>query len=563
MAIAEKTETTAQTTTPTIAVTNQSGGDLAVVSAYSNDDASAQQVYNQNLSLLKTSSGASTIASTATADVVLVGAAGQVIFDLLYSRPANLYPVCNASLLTIGGTPLAKTVTAQNAATMTNAFTFIQTISAYPSSSLAQNYAAAAQSAANSTSNQGIDSAMSAFFATTNQFKDLDVVTVTTAQTYLSAFPFGWAQSQATYTYYLYAPGTASSGSNSASPTQLGTLTMVRNSNPPVPADPTDHSGGYTLNFTDSNNKVTPLFYSNGQFVSSLTEDVPVLCFKGLFTVKSQFSGNSNDTEVLPILHGTINGASVLGLNFQLPANDDSGEWYALFHPKNFYQFLQSAAFIVGVLMAVEWVGSKLVALGKYIKDKWNGEVPKTQEQQLKEFTDRLEANQKEFFDKMAERFGQQDPVNVPEPEALGPSIEELRANQVADLSEVQRGRLNESIDTQLGQIEQLAEISDTPALNDAATRLAKARDDLSDASTPEEMEQALAEATAAVNDAHATIGESIEANAQRLNKELKDQLEDAQVAVEDSQKLNEETETEKDGVKDGEFDEDLKPIEI
>ncbi|CAI8931649.1 MULTISPECIES: hypothetical protein [Pseudomonas] len=559
MTVAEKSGTN----TPTITVTNQSGGDLAVVSAYSDDDASAQQVYNQTLSLLKTSSGNSTIASTAAADVVLVGATGQVIFDLLYSRPANLYPVCNASLLAIGSSPQALTVTAQNAATMTNAFTFIQTLSAYPSSSLAQNYAAAAQSASNSTSNQGIDSAMSAFFASTSKFKDLDVVTVTTAQTYLSAFPFGWAQSQAKYTYFLYAPGTASSGSDSASPSQLGTLTMVQKSNLPVPADPTDHSGGYILSFIDSHKQVTPLFYSNGQFVSSLTDDVPALCFKGLFTVKSQISGNTDDTEVLPILHGSINGVTVLGLNFQLPANDDSNEWYALFHPKNFYQFLQSTAFIVGVLMATEWIGSKLVALGKYIKNKWNGEVPKTQEQQLKELTDRLEANQKEFFDKMAERFGPQDPVNVPEPAALGPSIEELRANQVAELSDVQRDRLNDSIDTQLGQIEDLARISDTPALNEAASKLAQARDDLNDAFTPDEMQQALNEATTAVNDAHTTIGESIETNAQHLNQELKQQLDEAQIAVEDAQKLNEDTEAEKDGVKDGEFDEDLKPIEI
>ncbi|MFJ4344393.1 hypothetical protein [Pseudomonas sp. NPDC089401] len=559
MTAAEKSATTA----PALTVTNQSGDALAVVSAYSDDDASAQQVYNQTLSLLKTSSGASTIASTTTADVVLVGAAGQVIFDLLYSRPANLYPVCNATVMTVGKPPQPLTVTAQDAATLTNAFTFIQTISAYPSSSLAQNYAAAAQSAANSTSNQGIDSTMSAFFASTSQFKDLDVVSVTTAQTYLSAFPFGWAQSMASYTYYLYAPGTASSDSSSASPSLLGSLTLVRKSNPPLPADPTDHSGGYTLAFTDSSNKVTPLFYSDGQFVSSLTDDVPTLCFKGLFTVKSQFSGNTDDTQVLPILHGSIGGVTVLGLNFKLPANDDSNEWYALFHPKSFYQFLQSAAFIVGVLMAAEWVGSKVVALGKYIRDKWNGEVPKTQEQKLQEFTDRLEANQKEFFDKMAERFGPQDPVNVPQPQDLGPTIEELRAELVSDLSDLQRAGLNDTIDTQLGQIEDLARISDTQSLNDAATRLAKARDDLNDAFTPEEMQSALAEATAAVNDAHTTIGESIETNAQKMDNELKRQLDEDQLAVEDSQRLNEEIESTKDDVKDGEFDEHLEPVEL
>ncbi|PWB31416.1 hypothetical protein DCO48_17305 [Pseudomonas sp. SDI] len=559
MTIAEKPGTT----TPTINVSNQSGADLAVVSAYSSDDANPQQVYNQDLSLLKTSTGASTIASNTPADVMLVGASGQVIFDLLYSRPANLYPVLNKSAMSLSSKPLALVVTAQQAATMTNAFTFIQTISAYPSSSLAQGYTAAAQSAASGTSNQDIDSAMSTFFASTKQFKDLDIITVTTAQTYLTAFAFGWAQSKASYTYYLYSPGTASSGSSSASPNTLGTLKMVKKSNPPVPADPTDHSGAYTLTYTDSNNKVTPLFYSNGQFVSSLTEDVPALCFKGLFTVKSQFSGDTNDTEVLPILHGTINGASVLGLNFQLPANDDSNEWYALFHPKNFYQFLQSAAFIVGVLMAAEWVGSKVYALGKYIKDKWNGEVPKTQEQQLKDFTDRLEANQKAFFDQMAERFGQQNPVNVPDPAALGPSIETLRAQQVSSLSEIQRERLNDSIDTQLGQIEDLAEISDTPALNDAATKLAKARDDLADANTPDEIQKALQDATDAVNEAHGTIAETMQAESARINEDLRQQLEESQTAVEDSQRLNEETETEKQGVEDGEFDEHLEPIDL
>ncbi len=554
---------TVKSGTPTVTLTNQSGDELAVISAYSADDTNARQVYNQTLTLLKTSSGASTVANSNAADVELVGATGQVIFDLLYSRPANLYPVRNASLLAISSNAEALTVTETDAATMTNAFTFIQTISAYPSSTLAQNYAAAAQNAANGTSNQGITSAMSAFFASTSQFKDLDVVTVTTAQTYLSAFAFGWAQSKASYTYFLYAPGTASSGSDSASPSQLGTLTMVQKSNPPVPADPTDPSGGYTLSFTDSNKNVTPLFYSNGQFVSSLTEDVPALCFKGLFTLKSQFSGNVNDTEVLPILHGSINGATALGLNFQLPASDDTDEWYALFHPKNFYQFLQSVAFIVGVLMALEWVGSKLVSLGKYIKDKWNGEVPKSQEQLLADFADRLEANQKALLDKLAERFGPQDPVNVPEPAAIGPSIEELRANRVNQLSELQRDNLNDSIDAQLGQIEELARISDTPALNDAATKLAKARDDLNDAFTPEEMQQALAEATSAVNDAHTTIGESIEANAQSLTQELKQQLDDAQTAVKEAQEVNENTEMEKDGVKDGDFDDHLDPIDI
>ena len=542
--------------TPNAKVTNSSGQELSVLNAYEPDSTSSATIFQEELTLLKTGDNKETIADDATVEVVMSPAAGQVIFDLLFVAPNNLYPALNQSFATFD--PKAISVTAADKSAQNNAFNFIEVTSAYPTSNLAKDYVKACQDATNQDSSGTITGTVDDFFKKTKSYKNVTNVMVATGNSYLNTFAFAWAANQSSYTYYLYAPG--GSGDSKAAPKEMGTIVFTKKSNPPVPANPTDDNGGYDIVYKDTGGNPTTLYFNNGQLVSDLDSDVPSICLATSFVAKSQMTGKTTDNQIIPIVNGTLTGVQVLGTTVKQDGSSPHSAWYTFFHPKSFLQALGNFAMTVGVLMAIEWVGEKVYKLGKWAYDKYKGRpAPKSE---MEKFMDELDAKQKEFYDKLADRFGPDSGVKVPTMDDLQAAMDDLKAKTKTYLEDQQRGMMEDAIDAQLEQVKTLAEYSDTPELNDVASKLVEAKEKLQN-SGPDELGDAINNAQEIVNDSQPKLNDIYEGVQEQLSAEAEERIQESRDTVQEAQEYNEELEEQKQALEDGEADEDIHDFPI
>ncbi|QGZ42181.1 hypothetical protein GO485_26150 [Pseudoduganella flava] len=445
------------------------------------------------LTLRTTASGSKTIAASSTDTVTLD--ANRIVYDLIFVRPADLFPVQNSALMAdvLSGQYPPLTVAATSPAQLSLALSFYINLLAYPTSTTAtQYYAAVSNAAAKGSSASDIESSVAEFFKSTTNFKTLDLNSVVTAQTYARGFPFIWAGFTANFasfnsaiTYYLYSPGTAASGSNTAAPTFQGTLAMTRNAAPPNPADPTDRSGAYQISFTPAQGAATPMTFQNGQFVSD-DSDFPSVALRGTFVLKSSLTNNASDNVIVPVLSGTVNGVQVMGTTTKQDTSggggSDSGFW-AFFHPTTFGQYLTLITTFFGLAMGLEWIGAKGKAAVDWFKGRNKPPSPDEQQQmrdQLDQQGDEVRAGQQRGLDQLGDRN-----AAVPDDAAM-PAAQDAGRVQAADANNVARGDAQlDNFEAMGDQVEVAARYGVNQQLENVAESVRNGAQDLQGAMPP------------------------------------------------------------------------------
>jgi hypothetical protein len=386
-------------------------------------DANGTLVYEQNLEVLTSIDNATQIqagqAETFVLDQTYIDPDTQqpeysTIYDLLPCTADWFYPVDNIGVMQGFMPPIsypAQTVTADSATAFQNAGLFIQTIAAYPNSTLASGYAAAMNQAPGNASTQANGSADSStaasqsitqtvdsYFQSTKGFKNVTLAAVVAVQSYYGTFPCVWGQGQktATTTYYLYkSSGTATSF--------VGTIALT----PPATLDVTKPNAGYQCVYTPASNGTDTttvavntagqksLTYTGGLFVDNPDSDTPAIGVRGTFQIKSLFTSNPSDTDIIAVLSGTVDNATVIGFDQpQLSSDPSDTFWDTLFHPKNSAQVFQSIMQIGGFIMLVVFAGQMLWGAYKGLRNLGAAKEPSTTES-LQSMFDKLKADLK------------------------------------------------------------------------------------------------------------------------------------------------------------------------
>ncbi|AWF81765.1 hypothetical protein BTJ40_13540 [Microbulbifer sp. A4B17] len=365
-------------------VTNQSGHDIVVITPVTSDPTSAgdAKVYNQDLKILTLKEGGTVIkkGESGTVDLDQSYTDSKTNQSLLYNYLISdfnwYYPIANLTImqdLTNSSYP-NQTITSDQAKSMSQAASFIQTIQAYPDSQLTEDYQTAlsgiqisAQTAADGTngSAQNVSNSITAsvnnFFKSTDIYKDVTLAAVTAMQSYYDKFPFAWAQySKTAVTYYLY-------GNDENKTTFQGTLVLT----PPSTIDLTKANGGYTIKFNPAKepsdtttvdvdtSKAVSITYSDGLFISGTGSDVHQIVTQGVFMLKRTLTNVSSDTSIIPVMTGTVHDIQVIGFDNPQLSNAKSGSSDA-----EFWKTLFLSNISPKVLKSIEEVSGSLTMLG-------------------------------------------------------------------------------------------------------------------------------------------------------------------------------------------------------
>lgn len=284
-------------------ITNNTDADVVVMSAFTDDDQSVEQLYERSLTVLKTADGQSFIKAGAAAAVAL----DVTTYTVIVARADNLFPVKTALVKLDGDAPTAPllTVTGEDAGRMKLAAKFQQMITAFPTSSLATDFA---------TALKDLDPTKAdTFFKATEEYKTLTIDDVVAVQTYYAVYPFVWACYGGSKNYGLHA-------CDGVTNRPAGYISLTNECAVPLSGDKNDP--GFTITYTNQDVS-QPLYYANGQFVDDVNSESPAICLQGLFALKSDLTKNDSDNAIVAVLIGTINEESILGYDQEQDAGDD------------------------------------------------------------------------------------------------------------------------------------------------------------------------------------------------------------------------------------------------
>lgn len=563
--------TTQDTINKNCKIINNTSSDIVVIDAVGSDTSStvqAQQIYNQNLSLLKTTDGQSIITKNTTGTVTLDDTykdpdtgkdTYSTLYQLILAAPSNLFPIkIQGEMLNFFANPETYpdvTTTDTDVSNMKLAQQFQQTILAYPTSDLAKNFSAAlnnTQQTANSTSD--IDKGVAAFFASTQQYQSLDLNMVTAVSTYYNAFCYIWAQYKDTMTYYLYS-------SDGTTQKAEGTLTLTRTSSS-SPAKVTDHNSGYTITYTDSSGNTTPMFYSNGQFVSSLTDDVPAICLMGTFMVKSQLTGKDSDNVIMTVLTGSVNSIKTIGVDTKQDQGDDKWAWLGFQVPKTLMGWISLVMQVVGIWMLIDFVKQKLSGTKEGAERKVSEQEGKdlTEEQfdDIKTQMDNIQAEMRQNQQDLLDKFGQGEKL----PETVDQGIQTGREDLTDQLNDQQRDALENGLDAQAERVETVAQYDVTPELEQIASDIKENVENLENATsdTLPDVNKTAQTNLSDINDRVDTQVENVSSEvSEQVRQEMQEQADVAKEVQEDAEKTKEDT----NDAEDGTADEDLDPVDV
>lgn len=473
--------------TKEIKVANTTGASIAVLMPTLGapvQPGNGVQVYDQDLELMESTDGSFTIADGASATFVLdqtyvdpdtKKVEYSTVYDLLVSSASWYSPVDNLGVMQSFDTPPSypdQAVTKASAAALANAAQFVQTISAYPTSQLTQDYQAALKGAvkAGGTAADGspgsseavsgaIDGGVATFFKGTKTYKDVTLAGVVATQNYYDSFPFVWAQyatTSPTTTYYLYS-------SDGKTTSFVGTIGLTK----PTTIDLTVVNGGYTCTFTPASNpsdtttvavdasKSTSLTYSDGLFVDDVNSDVPQIAVKGTFQVKRLFTATPTDTQVITVLTGTIDGAVSIGFDSPQKKDDpaNSAFWNALFHPKNSSQIFQSIMTIGGAVMLLAFVGTTAYSIYKWARGLAGAKEPTTA-QLLQKQQDDLGKMMQDKIDAAVKKMSNGQDQAPSDADAAATEITEATQSVVDNQN---AGRLSDGFEAQADSLQELA----------------------------------------------------------------------------------------------------------
>ena len=329
-------------------LTNNSGTEILVIDAYSDNSVPVETLYEQGLKLLSTTDGKKTLSSGAAGTFTLDDhhktKSGEdrynTSYNIIIARADNLFPITSLAVIQDDDTLsfAATTVTAADADNTKQAEKFKRYISAFPTSNLAKDFA----SNISDVESGDVD----AFFKGTKEYKNVDLTMVVAVSTYYSQFPYVWTDNSAAKEFYLY----TSDGSENK---YLGSVSLKNTASAPVTIDKTAPAFSCVYTPDDSSGDVT-LHYSNGQFVDNVSSDSPDICLEGMFIQKSQLTKDSDDNTIVITLSGSIKGAEILGYDEKQP-----GDWsglYILLHPKDAKGWLDLFSTMFGLLMGLEFL---------------------------------------------------------------------------------------------------------------------------------------------------------------------------------------------------------------
>jgi hypothetical protein len=413
-----------------------------------------------------TSSGSSTIGVGATASVVLDPS--RTIFDLVFARPADLFPLQNTAVMQniMSGLYPAESIAATSPPQLTLALKFAINLQVYPTSNMATQYYAAVSS--------GNQTQITNFFQSTQGFQTVTLNSVVTAQSFASSYAYVWAgftQGFASFnssiTYYLYSTGTPPTGgnqTNQAPPVYQGMLSMTKSPSAPNPAKPADRTGGYQITYTAPNGKTTSVQFAGGQFVFDATDDFPSTALKGSFILKSSLTNQASDNVIIPILLGTVNGIQVMGTTTKQPTSNGPGGFWAFFHPTTFGGYMTLFTSFLGLGMGLEWIGAKCKTFFDWVQSRNANNNPPTQEEEQQEQNQLNEDAPEGVPENMvdAQNDGQNNLVDANNV-AVGDAQLDVLQQQAAQVETIEQFGGNEGLESVAGQIR-----TTTQSLNEA-----------------------------------------------------------------------------------------------
>lgn len=528
-------------------ITNSTSGDFLVLDARGDAVTPPQLVYEQSLKILPTKDGQSSIKAGATGTVTLndmvtdqdhTAPYQTTNYELLMATPDCLYPVkathARYILATHGYDPTK--VLADDAAAMKATENFQQTIMAYPSSALAQNFQAAMSNTTNSaTSADEVDAAVAKFFAATSQYKAVTIATLAAIQTYYKTYPYVWANYQGSKTYYLY----SSDGSTASS---LGSVQIKVPT--AVPASTDKSLSGFAFTYSDAGGNQKNLHYVKGQFVDDPNADVPGICLQGTFVQKSTLTKVDSDTKVIPILIGTVYDKKTLGYEDQLkPGDDDTTKWsgfYPMLHPKDGLGWFTLIMSGVGVLMAIEML---IVRPVKFLKDQYDkrknadGQQKDPSPDELKDIRSQVEASRNAWqseYQKLSDKMDLSIDMSLDLTQCMNDY-----QKQLADrLNEDQRTTLEDALQTQSDAVGNMLDYADTPGLNRISQNINDNFGKIDGASTAE-LPGVIPEVKASVSTDNASIKTEIANVESVVSQEVSKSLHDAQESLETAEKTS------------------------
>lgn len=477
------------TSNATCAITNQRGNDILVSLNITGEESSAQHsvaASNGQLEFLLTEDGSPLIKSGTTRSVTLdrtynnppselSGDVGD--YDLLVSDSTWIYPLVHLHVEKGSGdaaTYPAQTVNADNAKTIAQAMKFVQTTAACPTSKLAKDYKAmlddlqdAVLTKADSSPDQPgavadvIPASANAFFAATGDYKGVTLADVVAVDQYYSNFPFVWARYKKTLTYYIY-------GSDSTSASFEGTLVLRLDG----AADPAKENGGMSCVFNPAANpadtskttvntsKAVKLNYANGLFTDDGGAAQPGIALKGHFMLKSFFTGQAEENDILQIVTGNIHNRLCIGFDAPQPtarvqasgklamaASPVEQYWNTLTHPKNQNELLVTIFTFAGAALVIPAVAFAAYQVYKLVK--WRMKVA---ERTIVEH--RLSGMTEKQIAAMEVKFGKLCGVN--KDIFVEMNFKNVEAYEAALLNDSYAVRLHEALEAQLEAFRQM-----------------------------------------------------------------------------------------------------------
>jgi len=439
-------------------------------------------------------------------------------YELIISSSSSLVPLANLSvsqnIYPQAFDPI--TLTADDFEGMAQTQAFYQTIAAYPTSTLAQNYAAAitktsedvdSKADGSDGSTQAISDAIgegqAAFFANTDKYKKVTADQICLLEFYYDNFPCVWA-SYDSATYYLY------SNSDDGSTTIFaGTLSLQK----PAAIDITLPNGGYTCTFNPAVNpsdltktdvdtsQAKTLTYSDGLFTEDNSDnpDLPYIALKGMFGLKRTFTKNTADNTVIVIISGTVNQLKTLGFDeSQAKTPDDTTQdWLnSLFHPTTAAGIFNSVMTILGALMMLHFVCTTLYGIGKWIKKQLSGPEPKkaTTSDDFQQMKKQISDQETRIKQLESEKLGNKNPLPEDTLSAQNQlSTETPNLSDKVTQSQVitQGEKMDESL-KQVNKYRNSLDETDKTTLDNSATKLRESVLPVETATNPEELKPAL-----------------------------------------------------------------------
>lgn len=474
-------------------ITNKSDSEIVILSPFVKkepDSPNTNNVYGQDIEILEfiddSSSDIKVIGETLAKD-----ASGDIYLDQLhyndiekkdeYSKLYNIipstsdwyYPIANIGIFqNYPPSYDPQVVDTSQEKSINEAATFYQTIAVYPTSKLAKDYQAAlsgsvdaGKKAAGTSPDSGKNVATSVtqsvndFFKSTKGFKDVTEESLVAIEGYYDNFLFVWTQKKQTITYYLYS-------SDGSSTKFEGTLTLEK----PATIDITKPSSAYDCTFTPAKNpsdttsvdvdssKAMSLTYSNGLFVNDVNADIPQVALSGNFQIKSLFTQNENDNNIITVITGTVNNITVLGFDSPQKSDDPNSEyWNTLFHPKTAAQIINSIMVLGGLammaIMAIQIVVGIVKWAWRLYKGKQPTEIDKLSDK-LDELTNKMQEQNDELFKKLTS-----DRVQAPQNEQ--DLVEQTKAQYEDLMNQTEASRLETGLEKQADSLEEMAKFEE------------------------------------------------------------------------------------------------------